>query len=200
MLDVDGVLVCGRPNDRRRWDADLEADLGLSPALLHDHFFVPHWQGIVEGRSSLAERLAPVLARIAPHLPVETLMAYWFAHDAHVDRRLLAQVAALRAGGLMVCLATNQDHARAHHLWHDLALSRHFDALFHSATIGAAKPAAAFFGAIQASVGSRADELLLVDDSASNTAAARQAGWHAHDWREDDDLLAIVGATGDPRG
>ncbi len=38
MLDVDGVLVDGRPSDGRHWAASLEADLGLSFAVLQDAF------------------------------------------------------------------------------------------------------------------------------------------------------------------
>lgn len=196
MLDVDGVLVCGRPQDRRRWDAELEAHLGLSPKLLHEAFFAPHWRTIVEGKAGLAEVLSPVLARIAPHLSAAVLTDYWFRHDACVDRALLRQVSALRASGLTLCLATNQDHARAEYLWRDLRLSHHFAAMFHSAAIGAAKPARAFFTAIEAATGWRAGELILVDDSPANTAAARSAGWHAHDWRQGDDLVAIVQGVG----
>ena len=39
MVDVDGVLITGRPADGRHWAADLEADLGLSFEKIHTEFF-----------------------------------------------------------------------------------------------------------------------------------------------------------------
>jgi hypothetical protein len=39
MIDVDGVLVSGRPSDERHWAAGLEADLDLSFASFQDAFF-----------------------------------------------------------------------------------------------------------------------------------------------------------------
>jgi putative hydrolase of the HAD superfamily len=65
MLDVDGVLITPRPGG---WAVDMEADLGLSRAALAEHFFAVHWDDVVMGRAGLHERLAPVLANIAPHL------------------------------------------------------------------------------------------------------------------------------------
>ena len=59
MLDVDGVLVDGRPEDGRHWQTSLEADLGLSPAALREHFFAPYWDEIVTGRVGL---MAPLHA------------------------------------------------------------------------------------------------------------------------------------------
>ena len=64
MVDVDGVVIVPRPGG---WGADLEGDLGLSAAKLQELFFKPHWDDIVLGRAGLHERLAPVLAIIAPH-------------------------------------------------------------------------------------------------------------------------------------
>jgi putative hydrolase of the HAD superfamily len=49
MLDVDGVLVTGRPSDGRHWVTSLEADLGLSFTVLQDAFFEHYWEEIVTG-------------------------------------------------------------------------------------------------------------------------------------------------------
>jgi putative hydrolase of the HAD superfamily len=78
MMDVDGVLVSGRPSDGRHLFAELEADLGLSPDRLRQTFFTPFWEAIVTGREGLTERLTPVLAEIAPKVSAERLIAYWF--------------------------------------------------------------------------------------------------------------------------
>ena len=110
MVDVDGVVIVPRPGG---WAADLEADLGLSAAALQAHFFQPHWEDIVLGRAGLHERLAPVLAQIAPHLSSEALAAYWLEKDARLDARLLEDLARVRAGGVQVHLATVQEPVRA---------------------------------------------------------------------------------------
>ncbi|HJQ56714.1 MAG TPA: hypothetical protein VJ890_07400 [Vineibacter sp.] len=68
ILDIDGIIVLGRPSDGRPWSAELEADLGLRADALQQDFFEPHWTEIVLGRADLMDRLAPILQRIAPHL------------------------------------------------------------------------------------------------------------------------------------
>jgi putative hydrolase of the HAD superfamily len=113
MLDVDGVLVTGRPKDGRHFADDLEVDLGVSRERLQAEFFVPHWEAIVTGRAALMDRLAPVLARIAPALPVQQLVDYWFENDSRIEPEVLAAVRHYRMVGRKVFLATNQEHLRA---------------------------------------------------------------------------------------
>lgn len=64
MVDVDGVLVT-HPN-AAGWRVNLERDLGVPPAILQEAFFARHWADVVHGRAALRERLAPVLAELAP--------------------------------------------------------------------------------------------------------------------------------------
>ena len=53
MVDVDGVLVTGRPQDGGHWQAGLADDLGIDADALNRHFFRPHWQAIVTGQAEL---------------------------------------------------------------------------------------------------------------------------------------------------
>jgi putative hydrolase of the HAD superfamily len=182
MLDVDGVLVHGRPADGKHWQRGLRADLGIDPDALHAAFFAPYWDDIVVGRADLFDRLAPILATLAPHVAPTDFVAYWFAHDARVDTRLLPVLAEARAAGVRVLLATNQEHHRARHLMETLDLRAHVDGMLASAAIGARKPHAAFFERAQQAVALPADALLLVDDSFANVEAAREAGWQALHW------------------
>jgi len=179
MVDVDGVVIRPRPGG---WAADLEADLGLSPAILQDRFFRPHWNDVVLGRAGLHERLGPVLAEHAPHLTSQALAAYWFAKDAELDAALLADLAALRASGVQLHLATIQEHERATFLWETLGLHDRFDAMHYAADMGCKKSEAAFYRLVEARTGFRADELALLDDTADNVEAARAAGWTGHVW------------------
>ncbi len=182
LIDVDGVLIDGRPEDGRHWQTSLEADLGISPDALREHLFAPHWERIVVGQAALMPHLTDALHTIAPTVSPTTLISYWFARDARLDTSLLAELACARATGVQVHLATNQEHLRATYLMETLGLAQQVDAIFYSARLGAKKPEPEFFAKVQVAVGMRADELLLVDDSRPNVDAAQRAGWHALHW------------------
>ena len=172
MVDVDGVVVVPRPGG---WAADLETDLGLPVATLQAHFFKPHWDDIANGRARLHDRLAPMLTS-------QALADYWFARDAQLDETLLADLAALRATGVALHLATVQEHERAAYLWETLGFRDRFDAIHYSADIGCGKPDPAFFAAVEARTGFAAADLALIDDRPANVEAARAAGWGGILW------------------
>jgi putative hydrolase of the HAD superfamily len=194
MVDVDGVVVVS--HGPGGWSTHLERDLKLSPARLQEAFFAPHFGDIVHGRAALRDRLEPVLAEIAPHLPAETLIAYWFEQDAHLDHGLLAQIDALRAAGLQAHLATVQEHERADYLWTRLSLKDHFDAIHYAADLGWAKPAAEFFQACEARSGFAPDEIFFIDDKVANVDAAQALGWHAAVWTGDRTVAALMNRAG----
>jgi putative hydrolase of the HAD superfamily len=199
MVDVDGVLVV-HP-DERGWSAHLERDLGLSPAALQAAFFDRHWDDVVHGRASLRERLAPVLQSVAPHVTCEALIDYWFSQDAHLNRALLAELQSIRAGGIEVHLATVQDHERARYLWEDLGLRSRFDGLHYSAELGCSKPAARFYGSIEARTGFRPRDLFLIDDRIANVEGAIRSGWAAALWTGKDRLRSLLpGRPSPPKG
>lgn len=192
MLDVDGVLVTGRPEDGLNWATDLERDLGVSLADLHKEFFAQHWDEIIVGRADLPERLADSLTKIAPHVACDRLIAYWFEKDSRLDSAILDDIAASRSAGLKVWLATNQEHMRARHLMDVLGLTKRVDGMFYSAALGCRKPEGRFFRAIEAATGFAPEELLLVDDTPANVDAAKEAKWHAVRWDGKQPLSAIL--------
>jgi len=151
MVDVDGVIV--HPVHQGGWAAQIEADLGISREVLDAGLFKPHWNAIVMGQSDLQAVLDEVLHDIAPHLNARVLMDYWFRNDARLDEVLLADLAALRAQGTALHLATVQEHHRARYLWNTLGLHARFDAMHYAADLGAAKPDLAFFRAVEARTG-----------------------------------------------
>ncbi|ODT16088.1 MAG: haloacid dehalogenase [Kaistia sp. SCN 65-12] len=192
MVDVDGVLVCGRPSDGRPWASSIEADLGVTVAELQREFFLPYWSEIVVGRQGLAERLQPALARIAPHLACDDFIAYWFENDARLNVELLDELRLQRDAGKKVYLATNQEHLRAAHLVERLGLGRHCDGVYYSAAMGCRKPERAFFERAAALSGFPPEQLLLIDDTSENVAAARASGWKAMEWRDGTSLAAAL--------
>lgn len=182
MVDVDGVLVDGRPEDGHPWHTSVAEDLGFTADLLHERFFAPYWEDVVLGRAGLMERLTTALRMIAPGVSAAEVVAYWFARDSRLDTRLLPELSSVRAAGGSVYLATNQDHLRAAYLMERLGLAEHVDGIFYSARLGAKKPNREFFAKVQAAVGLCGEELLLVDDSRQNVAGALGAGWRALHW------------------
>ena len=194
MVDVDGVVV--RHPQGLRWDHSLETDLGLSSKDLQDAFFSPHFADIVLGRVDLHERLAPVLAEIAPHLTSRQFADYWFAKDSHLDMALLDDLSGLRPSGLELHLATVQEHHRARHLWETLGLRDRFDAMHYAADYGFKKPDAAFFRAVEQRTGLAPGEVLLIDDSPRNVEAALNCGWGAVLWDGSERLEALLARTG----
>ena len=194
MIDVDGVVIVDR--EPYGWSTYLERDLGLAPSRLQDAFFAAHFDDIVHGRAALRERLTPVLAEIAPHLPAQDLIAYWFEKDAHLDHGLLAQIDALRAMGLKAHLATVQEHERADYLWTRLGLKDHFDAIHYAADLGWAKPADGFFKTVVARCGFAPEELFFIDDKAANVDAAKALGWRAAIWTGRETVAALMKQAG----
>ncbi|HEX2885427.1 HAD-IA family hydrolase [Vineibacter terrae] len=192
MMDIDGVLVRGRPDDGRPWSTRLEADLGLRPDDLQRRFFVPHWDDIVLGRAGLLDHLPLVLKEIAPHLTPQQLTAYWFEQDSRLDDTLLRDLAGFRAAGMAVHLATNQEHMRAQHLMEKVGLADHIDGFHYSAALGCRKPSPDFFRCVTARVGLAPRNLVLVDDTIENVRAARATGWHAIHWTGEHPLAALL--------
>lgn len=194
MVDVDGVVVAHL--DGRRWDHAMEADLGLPSAEFQAAFFKPHFNDIVLGKADLHDRLAPVLATIAPHLTCQQVTDYWFEKDSRLNQDLLDELAGYRARGIALHLATVQEHMRADYLWTRMGLSQRFDAIHYAAALGCKKPEPAFFAAIEARTGLAPDELFFIDDAPGNIAGAQACGWPAALWtgeRRLADLLAEAG-------
>ncbi|WP_117193019.1 HAD-IA family hydrolase [Rhizobium terrae] len=191
MVDVDGVLVHGRPADGLPFATYLERDLGLPVEVLQREFFKPYWPDIVTGREPIEPRLTDVLSRIAPHLEAETLLQYWFENDSRLDEQLLTDLAALRETGVALYLATNQEHRRAAWLLGKLGLAARFDGIFYSAKLGHRKPGLDFFRLATAETGVSPPDIGFIDDAAENIEGARLFGWNAVQWTQG---MALRGA------
>lgn len=192
MMDVDGVAVTGRLGDGKDWKTDLKRDIGVPSDALIDLFFIPHWDKVVTGKLALRPTLKQALSGIANQDQIDALVDYWLRMDARLDEGLLEGLKRVRAIGVPIWFATNQDHERSDYLWNALKLKDCADRLVSSAQIGAAKPSPAFFEALQDMTGKEATEHLLIDDSAGNIAAAKAAGWHAVQWTANMHLPEIL--------
>ncbi len=119
--------------------------------------------------------------------------------DLRVDETSVALVGALRAKGLGVHLATNQEMHRSAYMRDTLGYDRLFERSFYSYEVGHAKPSGRFFETVLERLGARGAEVLFIDDVAENVEAARRVGLHAEHWsleRGHDRLVAALGAHG----
>ena len=191
MLDVDGVVVNGRPEDGQPWSTDLERDLGVNPGRLQAIFFGPHWTDIVTGKMHLFDVLEACLPELSRSLSAQAFIDYWFEKDSGVDEAVLAACDKLRGRGMRIFLATNQEHMRANYLMDRLGLREHVDGIVYSAQIAARKPQRAFFDAAAKRSGSTPENLLLVDDTRANVEAALEVGWRAVHWSDGSNLMNL---------
>jgi len=192
MLDVDGVLVFGRPSDGQHWMVGLLDDLGVSPRDLARTFFRAEWNDVVVGRKELLPTLQKSLDDIAPDVSAEALVTYWFEMSSRIIQPVLSDVHAARKQGIPVYLAANQDHSRAEYLMHEMGLNDEVDGIVYSAMAGYQKPDAGFYSFAEKKTGYRPDELLMIDDKMENIEAAKAAGWLAVHWTESESLSAIL--------
>lgn len=187
MLDVDGVLVTGAPTPGFVRDTAQDAMLDAArQALTADD-----WQLLATGKADLLEM---VRTRIAV-TDAEGLLNYLYRSETEVDAAVLAAVQRVRAAGMRVFLATNQEHRRARYLMETLALSTMVDGIAYSAALGHRKPSLEYFAAAAAKVGALPHEIVFIDDNADNVDAARAAGWRATQWFGDMSLDDAISAA-----
>lgn len=194
LMDVDGVLVTGRPQDGAHLFTDLETDLGISLDSLQSNFFKPRWSAIVTGQKPLIPELTDALQTIAPDVPAQTLIDYWFENDSRIDTAVLDAMRSLRTAGHKVYLATNQEHLRAKYLMETLALGTEVDGIFYSAAIGHKKPSPEFYAHVDRALAGKGVGIVLIDDTEANVLAARAHGWSEIHWQPGMTVQAALAA------
>jgi putative hydrolase of the HAD superfamily len=184
IFDVDGVLIHGmhaNPVHVRRWDANLQADLGVDPARFVSEFIYDIFvKRVVIGQISVIEALERRLPGLGYHGSPMAFLQYWLEHDSTLNLPLLEIIGQLKANvNIRLYMATNQEHMRAHWLWSHLRLSDLFDDIFYSARIGVRKPDPRFFNYINSKIGPQEQAPLFFDDTPAVVAGALGAGWEA---------------------
>lgn len=192
MLDVDGVLVFGRPSDGRHWMAGLQDDLGIVPREISRCFFRAEWNSVFEGRMDLVPALQRGLDELGSNVLATDLVRYWFENSSRIVQPVLSDVRQAREQGISVHLATNQCHERVDHLLNSLGLGEEIDGIVYSAMAGYQKPDVGFYSFAEKKTGYLPEEMILVDDKLENIEAAKAAGWNAVLWRSGDSLSAIL--------
>lgn len=188
LLDADGVVqhVGGSG-----WRAAIERHLGERTTefvAAVDRLEAP----ALRGESDFPDGLDAVLAEFGVAVDAEEFYAGVWLHIDPVPATL-ALAATVRERGVGVHLGTNQHPRRARHMKQVLGYDGLFDEGFYSCDLGVSKPDPGFFDAVCARLGTGAGEVLFVDDSEANVAAARQAGLAAVRWHHDEGDAVLRG-------
>ena len=175
LMDVDGVLV--RPDQPF---SELHARTRTIDLAQLQTFFQGAFREATLGRADLKDL-------IAGHRDVwgwsgdpAELLAAWFEAENQIDFGLLATLQRIRATGLPVYLATNQEKYRAAYL-REVMFPDMFDGIFVSCELHAAKPDRHFFELIIDQLQRerphlRPEDITFFDDTPSHVAGARLAG------------------------
>lgn len=168
LFDADGVLQ----HARHGWVGALDAIGGEGFASVVFARDLP----AMRGEARMRDCLVAAAEEHGVALDPDDALQLWSRFD--IDEEAMAVVAKVRRAGYGVRLATNQQDVRR-----DLMRRRYagvFDEEFYSCELGACKPAEAFFASIIDRLDVPAGQIVFVDDSARNVAAATSCGIRAH--------------------
>ena len=170
VFDADGVFLrSARPG---RY---LEIRYGLTKAKMTP--FLARLGDCLLGKADMKEILPTFLQQWGITESVDEFLDEAFNSGSEVDPGVAEIIAALRARGIICCLATNQDRHRMDHLDRHMRIRRYFDRTYVSCEMAAKKPDHDFYDAI----GKQwlGYQLAFWDDRPENVDAARKCEWTA---------------------
>ncbi|WP_435747039.1 HAD family hydrolase [Nocardioides sp. SYSU DS0663] len=180
LVDADGVLQVNPPGWLEALHAFAPAGAGEEFA---DHLFAAEQSALV-GHRSFHDVVAEVLAHWGREDRAGELVDHY--HRIEVCSGTAEVVRDLRAAGVPVHLATNQQDVRTAYMREQLGYADLLDSTFSSCEIGAKKDDPAFFEHVLAELRLEPHEVVLVDDKEHYVDGARAAGVHGLQWTVDD--------------
>ncbi len=179
LFDADGVTIISPDNFSRMY----AVESGLDPDELED-FFDEGFAAAMVGKADLKELIVARNDLWRWHDTPEKLLDKWFEAENHPNKPVVAEIKAIKAKGLSVFLATNQEKYRAKFL-REVMFTGVFDQIFVSCELGCKKPSAQFFEAAMSRIsainkGIDKSEVAYFDDDQRNVDAAKQFGFDAH--------------------
>ena len=180
LFDLGGVVFeLGYEEAVRRFSA-----LGLADARQHlDASVQTGIFGMLErgeiGKEEFRRRFSKLTGR---DVSLAECAHAWLGYLKAVPPRNLEVLRSLRAHGYRLCLLSNTNPFMLDHVCtaafdgHGGSLDDYFDRLYVSCAMRMMKPAPEVFHHVLVSEGATADEVLFIDDSASNTSAAAAIG------------------------
>lgn len=169
LLDADGVT------QRNRGFREAREAL-LQGKVTRDELFAIEARYLAGGEG-FRDELAALFAERSVSTTADELLDAW--SGSAVEEGVFELLDDVRAAGVRVCLATNQNPVRGQRMIDTLGYEDHTDGAFYSFQIGFAKPDQGFFTTIVGRLDAEPAECLFIDDSEPNVVAARAAGLQA---------------------
>lgn len=194
LFDVDGVLIHGyhaKPEFQKCWDKDLEADFNIKRSDFKDVFIKGSFeQEVLVGKKSLHDALLEALPQIGYYDDPQNLIDYWMERDASVNHELIEYIEILsQCSGVILCIATNQEHVRASYLMQEVGFDKYFTDIFYAARLGALKPAMEFYEGIERLHPVPKEDVIFFDDNQDVVDVAIEFGWEAHQFDTSHDIF-----------
>lgn len=182
VVDLGGVLF--RFDHRHRLDR-LAAATGLPPDRVHtllweSGFSAACDQGLYGTAAVVRDHIRAAMAAAGSDLACsdDELDELWCS--AYQPDGTVVAALGQRPGATTLALLTNNGPLEEEVLTrHHPAAFAVFDRVFFSHRLGRRKPDPAAFTAVAALLGAEGPDIMLIDDSPTNVAAARAATWHA---------------------
>jgi putative hydrolase of the HAD superfamily len=184
ILDADGVLINGE-----RFSDVRARDLGGDPERERE-FFTTVFQECLVGKADLKESIIPYLSSFGWSGTVDEFLDYWFKAEHAINEPFIEYVQRLRASGMTVVLATNQEKYRTQYMLDNMGFGKAFDKVYSSAHLGHKKPAEEFFAKVVRDLGASKVETLFWDDDQENIDGATAYGIRAEFYKDYESFLA----------
>jgi HAD superfamily hydrolase (TIGR01509 family) len=102
----------------------------------------------------------------------------------------------LKEAGVPCYIFSNTNEVAIHHVRNNFPFFSGFDGYVYSHIVGAMKPIAKIYEAVEALSGQQGAALLYIDDREENIVAGRERGWQAIHHLAPEQTIAAVEATG----
>lgn len=166
------VSTAPKPSDWHTLEHATGLDLGPKSS--------PYWasrEAFDAGKLSPEEYWAAVLDRSVTSADVEWLEAHDSAQWSHLNSRTLAILETLQGEGANVALLSNMPIRMAQQHLAESSWTDYFSRLYFSGMLGLAKPDPQIFDHVLADLEARPQDVVFIDDNATNVAAARVLGF-----------------------
>ena len=169
VFDLDGVIRHFTSGITER----VAAEHGIEPGQLIEAAFL---SGLLEEVVSGQITKHQWIERVGLMVGIPDVAEIFLRDRGTVDDAMIATVNRLRSDGFVVAILTNGTDAIPEELA-DLGIAHHFDEVFNSHFIGAAKPSPVPFEHVSAALELAPRQLFFTDDRADNVATAQSLGW-----------------------
>ncbi|KZM50354.1 HAD-IA family hydrolase [Labrenzia sp. OB1] len=183
--DFDGVLNRNIVNGRFVWADTLETDLGIPVETFQKGIFNARFAHVISGKRDLKTHVQDWLDQSDHAIDASMLLDYWFAKDDLKDPYTMGLLEQLAGQNILQVIAMNNETRRATYIEDQAGFGKLVSRIFSSGCIGHTKPDKAFFLHVADTIGLAPQEILLIDNSATNIRSAVTLGWKGFHFTDD---------------